>query len=120
MTNRTNYAEEDPFYDKSLTSYGESLKSMLILQKEQEVDEELKEYSDDEDSSSQVSVSSKVRAEPAKSTQPKELTFEDKVLLFLKDNNNKVTVKNVIQTKCSMTSEQKDGKMVKFISLKPK
>uniref|UniRef100_A0A3B0N3D7 Uncharacterized protein n=1 Tax=Theileria annulata TaxID=5874 RepID=A0A3B0N3D7_THEAN len=93
LNNRTTYTEDDPFYDKNLTSYGESVKSMLILQKEQEVDEELKEYSDDEDSSSQVSVSSKVRVETAKSSQPKELTFEDKVLLFLSDNNNKVTVK---------------------------
>lgn len=139
--------EEDPISQPKLTTFGQKMKSLLQQQMEREVDEELQEYSDD-DEGSQVSAPGKQQrssetAEPpsskkTKTDDEKSLAVEDRVLRFLRQNNGKVPVKGVlahfnikqkneefrliqtvIQKCCTMSTEAKDGDKVKYIALKP-
>ncbi|UKJ90704.1 hypothetical protein MACJ_001638 [Theileria orientalis] len=130
---RTEDSQEDPFYNKDLTNYGHHVKTLLMKQEEEEVDEELKQFSDDDDES-QVSGSSKVKGDSQQSAP--ELSFSDRVIEYIKENK-KVTIKSilvhfnikeknedfrtlqsVIQKMCTMSTEQRDGKTTKYISLK--
>ncbi|UKK01778.2 hypothetical protein MACK_001131 [Theileria orientalis] len=130
---RTEDSQEDPFYNKDLTNYGHHVKTLLMKQEEEEVDEELKQFSDDDDES-QVSGSSKVKGDSQQSVP--EMSFSDRVIEYIKENK-KVTIKSilvhfnikeknedfrtlqsVIQKMCTMTSEERDGKTTKYISLK--
>ncbi|AFZ79799.1 hypothetical protein BEWA_026480 [Theileria equi strain WA] len=91
---------EDPFGYQTLSIYGHRLKSLLAQQEEREADDELKQYSDCEDTGSQVSVGSRTKSQDkAKSSakkpkvEEKPSGFEEKIMRFLKQNMGRVTVK---------------------------
>ncbi|KAK2194600.1 hypothetical protein BdWA1_002913 [Babesia duncani] len=125
------------------------MKSLLQLQEEREVDEELKQYSEEDEEGSVVSKStmSMVSVKRQKlessassivsSANSKAANMEARLLRYLKQNMGRVTVKSVlqqfnitaknedfmiiqsvIQKTCTMSSEMRDGKKVKYITCK--
>ncbi|ORM39865.1 uncharacterized protein BXIN_0224 [Babesia sp. Xinjiang] len=138
---------DDPLNQPQLTLYGHKMKTLLQQQIDREVDEELREYSEEDEGSQASSSAKQQRSQEAPEAQPTKKpkmdidrfqAIEERVLAFLRENNGKVPVKgvlahfnitaknddfrriqNVIQKKCTMSSEDKDNKKIKFISLKP-
>ncbi|GIX66388.1 uncharacterized protein BcabD6B2_58240 [Babesia caballi] len=139
--------DEDPLNQPHLTLYGHKLKSLLQQQVEREADEELQQYSDDDDGS-QVSAPGKQQrsqdagesqsSKKAKTGGDKSQNIEERLMSYLRQNNGKVPVKgvlahfnitaknedfrliqSVIQKRCTMSSEDKDNKKIKYIAIKP-
>ncbi|KAK1934755.1 hypothetical protein X943_000949 [Babesia divergens] len=139
--------DEDPLKQPNLTVYGQKMRSLLQQQMEREVDEELREYSDGDDGS-QVSASGKnprtqdplysQSSKKSKTEGEKNLSIEERVMRYLRQNNGKVPVKGVlshfnitakneefriiqreIQKRCTMSTEDRGGVKIKYIALKP-